>query len=66
MLVILSIVVFAGVAIIILTPGVQNYIQKETKNYLEKQLGQKVEIKNLRLKRINQFSLRGFLIEDSR
>ena len=65
-LVILTIVVFAGVAIIIQTPAVQNYIQKETKNYLESQLGQKVEIKNLRLKWINQFSLSGFLIEDSR
>jgi len=65
-LVILMMVVFAGLAIIIQTPAVQNYIQKETKNYLESQLGQKVEIKNLRLKWINQFSLRGLLIEDSR
>lgn len=64
MLVILTIVVFIALALIVQTPAVQNYVQKEARQFLETKLGQKVEIQNLRLKWINQFSLRGFLIED--
>lgn len=66
MLALLTIVFSVGVALIIQTQTVQNYFQKETRLYLEKQLGQKVEIGNLRLKWINQLKLSGFLIQDAR